>query len=164
MEYLRRFRPGLKVCVYHGVGRALDEAADVTLTTYALLRLDAAQLGGRDWDAVVLDEAQAIKNPDSQVARAAYGLRAGFRLALTGTPLENRLEELWSLLHFANRGLLGSRAQLGCAWIEGAQWAESGIGAARQSAAAWIKPVIPAQRVASAWSTSTAPRSTIRRK
>ena len=58
----------------------------------------------------MLDEAQAIKNPDSQTARAAYALRAGFRLALTGTPVENRLEELWSLMHFANRGLLGGRS------------------------------------------------------
>ena len=58
---------------------------------------------------VVLDEAQAIKNPDSQVARAAYALPADFRLALTGTPVENRLEELWSLMHFTNRGLLGGR-------------------------------------------------------
>ena len=56
------------------------------------------------WDAVVLDEAQAIKNPDSQTARAAYALPASFRLALTGTPVENRLEELWSLMHFTNRG------------------------------------------------------------
>jgi SNF2 family DNA or RNA helicase len=59
------------------------------------------------WDAVVLDEAQAIKTPDSQVARAAYELSAKFRLALSGTPVENRLEELWSLFHFTNRGLLG---------------------------------------------------------
>jgi len=57
----------------------------------------------------VLDEAQAIKNPDSQTARAAYALPAALRLALTGTPVENRLEELWSLMHFANRGLLGGR-------------------------------------------------------
>ncbi|MEW5852269.1 MAG: DEAD/DEAH box helicase [Myxococcota bacterium] len=106
---LRRFRPSLKVSVYHGPGRALDANADVTLTTYALLRLDATILGGKRWDAVVLDEAQAIKNPDSQVARAAFGLQAGFRLALSGTPLENRLEELWSIMHFANRGLLGGR-------------------------------------------------------
>src|SRR5262249_46320606 len=55
----------------------------------------------------VLDEAQAIKNPDSQLARAAFALRARFRLALTGTPVENRLEELWSELHFTNPGLLG---------------------------------------------------------
>ncbi len=57
----------------------------------------------------MLDEAQAIKNPDSQTARAAYALPGAFRLALTGTPVENRLEELWSLMHFTNRGLLGGR-------------------------------------------------------
>jgi hypothetical protein len=106
---LLRFRPGLKVAVYHGAARALDATADVTLTSYALLRLDAAALGAVPWRAVVLDEAQAIKNPDSQTARAAYALPASFRLALTGTPIENRLDELWSLMHFANRGLLGGR-------------------------------------------------------
>ncbi|WP_257455238.1 DEAD/DEAH box helicase [Archangium lipolyticum] len=108
---LKRFRPSLKVCVYHGPGRALDESADVTLTTYSILRLDAAVLGARTWEAVVLDEAQAIKNPESQVSRSAFGLKANFRLALSGTPLENRLEELWSLMHFTNPGLLGGRRQ-----------------------------------------------------
>jgi hypothetical protein len=107
---LARFRPGLKVSIYHGASRALDPTADVTLTSYALLRLDAAALSARPWNAVVLDEAQAIKNPDSQTARAAYALPASFRLALTGTPVENRLEELWSLMHFTNRGLLGGRS------------------------------------------------------
>jgi len=106
---LKRFRPSLKVCTYHGPGRTLDEAADVTLTTYAIMRLDAAVLSARTWEAVVLDEAQAIKNPDSQVARAAFGLKANFRLALSGTPMENRLEELWSLMHYTNPGLLGGR-------------------------------------------------------
>ena len=85
----------------------------MTLTTYAILRLDAKALAARSFGAVVLDEAQAIKNPDSQTARAAYALRAGFRLVLTGTPVENRLEELWSLMHFANRGLLGGRSDFG---------------------------------------------------
>jgi superfamily II DNA or RNA helicase len=108
---IQRFRPSLKVCTYHGPGRTLDEAADVTLTTYSILRLDAALLSGRTWDTAVLDEAQAIKNPDSQVTRAAFGLQANFRLALSGTPLENRLEELWSLMHYANPGLLGGRRQ-----------------------------------------------------
>ncbi|MGQ0507029.1 MAG: DEAD/DEAH box helicase, partial [Myxococcaceae bacterium] len=108
---LAKFRPKLKVSLYRGPARQLDPAADITLTTYALLRLDAAQLGERHWDAVVLDEAQAIKNPDSQVARAAFNLKADFHLALSGTPLENRLEELWSLMHFANRGLLGGRRE-----------------------------------------------------
>ncbi len=107
---LERFRPALKVCVYHGASRALDPAADVTLTSYALLRLDDKLLAAQAWRMVVLDEAQAIKNPDSQTARAAYALPASFRLALTGTPVENRLEELWSLMHFANRGLLGGRS------------------------------------------------------
>jgi superfamily II DNA or RNA helicase len=108
---LARFRPGLRVSVYHGPARKLDEAADVTLTTYAILRLDSEDLSRRHFDTAVLDEAQAIKNPDSQVARAAYALDADFRLVITGTPVENRLDELWSLMHFANRGLLGGRRE-----------------------------------------------------
>jgi superfamily II DNA or RNA helicase len=106
----RRFRPSLGLCVYHGPGRALDESADLTITSYALLRLDAARLAARPWRAVFLDEAQAIKNPDSQVARAAFALTADLRVALSGTPVENRLDELWSLMRFANPGLLGGRA------------------------------------------------------
>jgi superfamily II DNA or RNA helicase len=106
---ISRFRPGLRYSIYHGPKRALDPSADVTLTTYAILRLDTAALAKERWDAVVLDEAQAIKTPDSQVARAAYELSAGFRVALSGTPVENRLEELWSLFHFTNRGLLGGQ-------------------------------------------------------
>ncbi len=105
----RRFRPALGVCTYHGPKRELDERADLTLTTYALLRIDSKQLREVEWDTVVLDEAQAIKNPQSQVARAAHKLRARFRLTLSGTPVENRLEELWSQMHFANPGLLGER-------------------------------------------------------
>jgi superfamily II DNA or RNA helicase len=108
-EEVRRFRPGLRSSVYHGERRALDPSADLTLTTYAILRLDADALARVTWDTVVLDEAQAIKNPDSQVARAAFGLEARFRVALTGTPVENRLDELWSQMHFLNRGLLGGR-------------------------------------------------------
>ena len=104
-----RFRPDLKVCLYHGPQRTLDPEADLTITSYALLRLDAEALQPVRWATVVLDEAQAIKNPDSQVARAAYRLDASFRVALTGTPVENRLEELWSQIHFLNPGLLGGR-------------------------------------------------------
>ena len=85
---LARFRPNLRVCVYHGAARALDPAADVTLTSYALLRLDATALSATPWRAVVLDEAQAIKNPDSQNAQAAFDLRARHRFVLTGTPIE----------------------------------------------------------------------------
>jgi superfamily II DNA or RNA helicase len=107
---IRRFRPSLRASIYHGVKRALDPAADVTLTTYAILRLDADTLAKAGWETVILDEAQAIKNPDSQAARAAYALDASFRVALSGTPVENRLDDLWSQLHFTNRGLLGGRS------------------------------------------------------
>ncbi|HEY2732619.1 MAG TPA: DEAD/DEAH box helicase [Polyangiales bacterium] len=106
---INRFRPGLRVHTYHGPNRALDESADITITTYALLRLDDEILAAKHWDTIVLDEAQNIKNADSQVARAAFKLDGRFRLTLTGTPVENRLDELWSQFHFANPGLLGGR-------------------------------------------------------
>lgn len=106
---IQRFRPGLSVCLYHGPARRLDPDAQVTLTSYALLRLDAERLVAQRWDTAVLDEAQTIKNPDSQLTHAAYRLDRGFALALTGTPVENRLDELWSQLHFTNPGLLGGR-------------------------------------------------------
>jgi hypothetical protein len=107
---LARFRPSLTVNSYHGPARALTDA-DITITTYAILRLDIEALATKSWRAVVLDEAQNIKNPDSQATRAAYRLKGDFKLAVTGTPLENRLEELWSLMHFANPGLLGGRGE-----------------------------------------------------
>src|SRR5690554_3714447 len=90
---IAKFRPSLRASVYHGSTRTMDFDADIVLTTYAILRLDIETLGGREWDAIVLDEAQAIKNPTSKVARAAYKLRAKFKLALTGTPVENHLED-----------------------------------------------------------------------
>ena len=108
-EEIARFRPSLRVSVYHGSGRALDDDADVTLTTYGVLRQDVDLLAAVDWDGVVLDEAQAIKNPDSQAAGAARRLPARWHLAMTGTPVENRLDELWSLLEFAVPGATGER-------------------------------------------------------
>jgi len=104
-----RFRPALRRSLYHGPSRALDPDADLTFTSYALLRLDRERLAAVEWDGVVLDEAQNIKNPESQVAQAAFALRARRRTALTGTPVENRLDELWSLFHFLNPGFLGGR-------------------------------------------------------
>ena len=106
---LARFRPDLRVTAYEGAARAIDQGVDVTLTTFAVLRNDADALASVDWSMVVIDEAQNIKNPDSQTARAAYRLRAEARFCLTGTPVENRLEDLWSLMRFSNPGLLGSR-------------------------------------------------------
>ncbi|HSJ99240.1 MAG TPA: DEAD/DEAH box helicase, partial [Myxococcota bacterium] len=126
-DEIRRFRPGLSVCAYHGPARRLEPEAAVTLTSYALLRLDAAALAAVAWDVGVLDEAQAIKNPDSQVARAAFGLRAGWRVAVTGTPVENRLEELWSQLHFASPGLLGSLASFQARWARPIAAGEPGV-------------------------------------
>jgi superfamily II DNA or RNA helicase len=106
---IRTHRPGLRYSLYHGPKRKLDPSADVTLTTYAILRLDAERLAAERWETVVLDESQRIKNPDSQVAAAAFRLNARFRLAMSGTPVENRLSDLWSQFHFVNRGLLGGR-------------------------------------------------------
>ncbi len=103
-----RFTPDLRVNLYHGPGRSLDGEADLTITTYALLRLDLDLLKQKRWTYVILDEAQTIKNPASQTARAACALNAQHRLALTGTPVENRLEELWSLFRFLMPGLLGT--------------------------------------------------------
>lgn len=110
-----RFAPDLRVLVHHGPGRAqgrdLDAAvagADLVITTYALLARDIADLSRQQWERVVLDEAQHIKNAATRQARAARALPARHRLALTGTPVENRLEELRSLFDFAVPKLLGS--------------------------------------------------------
>lgn len=108
---ISRFRPSLTSSLYHGPGRSLDPNVDITLTTYAVLRLDAEQLAAVDWDQCVLDEAQSIKNPGSQAAKAAFQLQAKFRLALSGTPIENRLEELWSIFRFTHPGLLGTLSE-----------------------------------------------------
>jgi superfamily II DNA or RNA helicase len=113
VDEITRFRPALRCQWYHGPGRTLQGEADVVITSYAILRLDVEALAAEAWDTVVLDEAQAIKNPESQAAQAAYRLRAGFRMTLSGTPVENRLEELWSQMHFLNRGLLGGRSDFG---------------------------------------------------
>jgi superfamily II DNA or RNA helicase len=111
MREIDRFRPELSYSLYHGPGRRLDPKVDLTITSYALLRQDVEILAAPTWDCVVLDEAQMIKNPESQIARAALKLKAKARFALTGTPVENRLDELWSQLHFLNPGLLGGRTQ-----------------------------------------------------
>jgi SNF2 family DNA or RNA helicase len=111
-----RFGPSLRVLTHHGGARDTEnferEAArhDLVLTSYALLPRDEAALTAVSWGAVILDEAQNIKNPDTRQARAARRLKAAHRLALTGTPVENRLSELWSLFQFLNPGYLGSQA------------------------------------------------------
>ncbi|PKK13296.1 DEAD/DEAH box helicase [Thermomonospora sp. CIF 1] len=111
-----RFTPGLRVHVHHGGGRhrgkALAEAAaraDLVLTTYGTAARDAALLAGITWERVVCDEAQALKNSGTLQARAVRSIPARTRIALTGTPVENHLTELWSIMEFANPGLLGPR-------------------------------------------------------
>jgi SNF2 family DNA or RNA helicase len=115
---IKRFRPDLTIATYHGSRRSIDHTADLVLTTYPLLRNDIDILAAETWDAVILDESQTIKNPDSQVARAAYRLKAKWKLTMSGTPIENRLDELWSQLHFTNPGLLGGRADFQERWAE----------------------------------------------
>ena len=110
-----RFTPSLSVRVHHGGDRVQgDDAAvllgsfDIVITTYGLLSRSTEVLEQVPWTTVVLDEAQAVKNPHTKAARAVRRLPAAQRLALTGTPMENRLSELWSILDAVNPGLLGS--------------------------------------------------------
>ncbi len=107
-----RFTPELRVLEYGGTRRAglrnrfADQ--DLIVTTYGVVRRDAAVLSEMQFDYVILDEAQLIKNPSSQASKAARLLRARHRLALTGTPVENHLSDLWTLFDFLNPGMLGN--------------------------------------------------------
>ncbi|MEE9392774.1 MAG: DEAD/DEAH box helicase [Planctomycetota bacterium] len=120
MFEIERFAPSLEVSVYHGAKRKLKPpaktAGKVILTTYGVLQRDTVTLGAVTFDTVVLDEAQAIKNSQSKTAHAARGLKAARRLALSGTPIENDLIELWSLMEFCNPGLLGTRRGFAQSW------------------------------------------------
>ncbi|MFP4235864.1 MAG: DEAD/DEAH box helicase, partial [Nitriliruptoraceae bacterium] len=110
---LARFAPGVEVVRHHGTDRAVTSRSfrpgAVVVTSYALLRRDLGLLEDATWDVVVLDEAQQIKNPSSKGARAARALTARTRVAMTGTPLENRLSELWAIIDVTNPGLLGTQ-------------------------------------------------------
>ena len=115
---LARFAPSLRttrLAESGDRGETLGKlgAGDVLLASYGLLGREEERLTGISWSVVVLDEAQAIKNPETQRAKASQKLQAGFRLALTGTPVENDLTELWSLFRFVSPGLLGSREAFG---------------------------------------------------
>ncbi|MEV0677948.1 DEAD/DEAH box helicase [Actinosynnema sp. NPDC050436] len=106
-----RFTPGLRVRVHHGVERSvagLGVGHDLVITTYAVATRDAEALARVEWDRVVLDEAQNVKNSATRQSRAVRALPARHRVALTGTPVENRLAELWSIMDFVNPGVLGT--------------------------------------------------------
>ncbi len=111
---LDKFSPELKVHVHHGINRPLGESFaeivsenDVVITTYGLVHRDCETLNLISWHRVALDEAQYIKNPPTKQAQSIRALKAWHRVALTGTPVENRLIELWSIMEFLNPGYLG---------------------------------------------------------
>jgi SNF2 family DNA or RNA helicase len=112
-----RFAPSLKVLIHHGQERHEGEAFhreamghQIVVSTYSLAHRDLDRLTAVDWAGLVLDEAQNIKNPQAKQTRALRKLRAPRRIALTGTPVENRLQELWSIMEFLNPGYLGSES------------------------------------------------------
>ena len=115
----RCFTPNLSVRIHHGLDRPSGRGDffqsvcnySLVITSYSLLASDGDLLRSISWSGVVLDEAQNIKNPDTEQAKAARSLSAKFRIALTGTPVENNVRDLWSIMEFLNPGLLGSRSE-----------------------------------------------------
>ena len=106
---LGKFSPELRVIVYHGINRTLENSdADIFLTTYGILRSDGKKLKDVKWQVVVIDEAQNIKNAGTAQTRAVKALSAHIKIAMSGTPVENRLMEFWSIMDFCNHGLLGN--------------------------------------------------------
>jgi SNF2 family DNA or RNA helicase len=113
-----RFTPNLPVMVHHGLARAKGEAFKkasdkhaIVISSFALLHRDYEILKEVNWAGVILDEAQNIKNPETKQARAARLLPADYRIALTGTPVENNVGDLWSIMEFLNPGFLGTQAE-----------------------------------------------------
>ncbi|MEH2135300.1 DEAD/DEAH box helicase [Nostoc sp.] len=113
---VNKFAPSLKILQYHGdkrpKGKAFLEAVkkhDLIVTSYSLLHRDIKSLESVFWQIIVLDEAQNVKNSEAKQSKAVRQLQATFRIALTGTPVENRLQELWSILDFLNPGYLGNK-------------------------------------------------------
>ncbi len=108
MKELQMFAPTLDATIYHGAERQLDVNHDIILTTYAIMRIDVEELKKHTWGVIIVDEAQNIKNPDTAQTLAIKMLKSDVKIAMTGTPVENRLTELWSIFDFINKGYLGS--------------------------------------------------------
>ncbi|WP_341733275.1 SNF2-related protein [Microcoleus sp. EPA2] len=113
---VKKFGPTLKVLLHHGEKRAKGKAfataikgKDLIITSYSLVFRDAKEIQNTKWQGLVLDEAQNIKNSESQQSKIVRQIETSFKIALTGTPVENRLQELWSILEFLNPGYLGAR-------------------------------------------------------
>ncbi len=109
-EQLANFRPSLSFNRFHGSIRKFSKSADVVITSYAILRREPETFA-EHWNTIVVDEGQNIKNPDSATTKAVVQLSADFRLSLSGTPVENKAEDLWSQFHFLFPELLGSRGE-----------------------------------------------------
>ncbi|WP_369387737.1 DEAD/DEAH box helicase [Streptomyces sp. CG1] len=143
---IERFAPGAPVRRFHGPGRALGSVGDgeFVLTTYGTMRLDAGRLAAHPWGMVVADEAQHVKNPYSATARALRSIGARARVALTGTPVENNLTELWAILDWTTPGLLG---RLGTFRARYAQPVEGGLDpVAAQRLARLVRPFLLRRR------------------
>lgn len=108
VKEIATFAPTLKTSIYHGIDRELDTKADVIITTYAILRIDIDKIKKQKWSMLIVDEAQNIKNPDTSQTQAVKMIKSDVKIAMTGTPVENKLTELWSIFDFINRGYLGS--------------------------------------------------------
>ncbi len=113
-----RFTPDLPVMIHHGLGRSRGKTFkkragehSIVISSYSLLHRDFETLRSVSWAGVVLDEAQNIKNPETKQAKAACAIEADYRIALTGTPVENNVGDLWSIMEFLNPGFLGSRSE-----------------------------------------------------
>ncbi|MEN2436348.1 SNF2-related protein [Weeksellaceae bacterium A-14] len=105
---IEKFAPSLSTQIFHGTGRKIEKGFDILLTSYGIARTDAAKLKKMPWHSVIIDEAQNIKNHDTAQAKAIKTFKADNFIAMSGTPVENRLSELWSIVDYSNRGLLGS--------------------------------------------------------
>lgn len=108
MKEIEKFAPTLRACVYHGPERKLDlKETDFLLTTYGMVRSDLNKLKAQNWYAVVIDEAQNIKNTATEQTKAVKSIKSSIRIAMSGTPVENRLSEYWSIMDFVYPGYLG---------------------------------------------------------
>jgi SNF2 family DNA or RNA helicase/uncharacterized Zn finger protein len=106
---IERFAPGLTVSVYHGAGRQFCETGyDLLITSYGMARRDIEVLQKKKWSAIIIDEAQNIKNPFTEQTKAVKKLKAPVKIAMSGTPVENRMSEYWSIFDFTQKGYLGS--------------------------------------------------------
>lgn len=144
----RTFAPGLRATIYGDPGNergrddSIDDAGpgDLLIVSYSLVQLDGERFGRRTWATLVMDEAQAVKNAATKRAKSVAELKADFRLALTGTPVENRLADLWSIMNMLNPGLLGTATQFNERF--GSPIERQGDNAARQRLRRLVSPFL----------------------